>query len=76
MIKVIITSLVTFLLAGCGGSSGGYSDVENEEGGYVGNPYSDGTGHFAGYADHSGEIRTIAHQKVSLLIIFNVLWST
>ncbi len=49
MVKVIFTSVVTFLLAGCGGSFGAYSDAEYEEGGYVGNPYSDGSGHFAGY---------------------------
>lgn len=49
MNKILITSLVTLFLAGCGGSSGGYLDAEDEEGGYVGNPYSDGTGHFAGY---------------------------
>ena len=50
MKKIVIASLVTLFLAGCGSSSGGYSDTEDEDRGYVGNPYSDGTGHYAGYA--------------------------
>ncbi|MFH1444381.1 MAG: hypothetical protein ABIG34_03255 [Candidatus Peregrinibacteria bacterium] len=44
-----IASLVTLFLAGCGGNSGDYSDTKNEDGGYVGNPYSEDTGHYAGY---------------------------
>lgn len=49
MKKILITSLVTLFLAGCVGNSGGYTDTETEEGGYVGNPYSEGIGHYAGY---------------------------
>ncbi len=46
--KRYMISLAVILLAGCGGSSGGLN-TENEERGYIGNPYSDGTGHYAGY---------------------------
>ena len=45
--KTISIALVTLLLTACGSSS--YSDYENEESDYVGNPYSRGTGHYAGF---------------------------
>ena len=43
----IISSLL--LLAACGSSNSGYSNDDSEGGGYTGNPYAEGTGHYAGY---------------------------
>lgn len=36
-------------LTACGNGSGSYSEYDNKESGYTGNPYSEGTGHYAGY---------------------------
>jgi hypothetical protein len=51
----IISSLL--ILAACGSSNSGYSDDDYKESGYRGNPYSEGTGHYAGYewAERTGE---------------------
>ena len=50
MKNLVIASAVVLSLVGCvGDSSGGYADTADGEGGYVGNPYSEGTGHYAGY---------------------------
>jgi len=49
MKKLAIASLIAVFLTACGGSSSDYSDNENEGGGYAENPYSEGTGHYAGY---------------------------
>ncbi|MBU1124126.1 hypothetical protein KJ652_06100 [Patescibacteria group bacterium] len=46
--KKLVTILSLLILTACG-SSGGYSDNEYEEDGYTGNPYSEGTGHYAGF---------------------------
>ncbi|MCK5016178.1 MAG: hypothetical protein KAS32_03820 [Candidatus Peribacteraceae bacterium] len=43
--KVFFIGLL--FLVGCSG--GNYNSNIYEESGYIGNPYSDGTGHFAGY---------------------------
>tara|TARA_Y100000310_G_C20089211_1_gene537450 strand:- start:92 stop:331 length:240 start_codon:yes stop_codon:yes gene_type:complete len=49
MKRLAFVSLIAVALAACGSSNSNYFDRENGEGGYIGNPYSDGTGHYAGY---------------------------
>ncbi|MBU2213577.1 hypothetical protein KKC44_00790 [Patescibacteria group bacterium] len=49
MKRFFTISLITVFLIACGSGNSSYSDNENEGGAYVGNPYSDGTGHYAGY---------------------------
>jgi hypothetical protein len=45
MLRTILIT-ATFLLTACGNSSSNYYDGDAK---YAENPYSDGTGHFAGY---------------------------
>lgn len=50
MKKIVILVLVmSFILAGCSGGTNDYSSESQEESYNAGNPYSPGSGHYAGY---------------------------
>jgi len=46
--KKLAAIIIVAILSACSGSND-YTSNYDEEGGYIGNPYSEGTGHYAGY---------------------------